>query len=213
MNTRTPGSTRIVKPARKAAIDRDTVEGLCELVAYKYMESRQDSAQMADIRRNLYTKGQIDAMIAADSQYGFNTVLEWMQNGEDGRLDINNLDRVRAVQDTPYSPLKSPAAVFTVVPPPPPTAVPDTLVLKGISGTAQDRFALINNATFEAMEQGPVRVGQTNVLIRCLEIRDNSVVIQVDGSNEKKELFLGDQLNSQHGCAGGAYSRLPKRRC
>ena len=179
-----------VKKGRKAALDGDTIEGLCELVAYKYMESRQDTVEMASIRHNLYTKGQIDAMIAADQQFGFNTVLEWMQTGEDSHLDINNLDRVRAVEDVPYSPLTSRAAVWTVVPPPPPTAVPATLVLKGISGTPQQRFALINNATFETMERGRVRVGQTNVLIRCLEIRDDSVIIQMDGSSEKKQLFL-----------------------
>jgi hypothetical protein len=182
-----------LKPGRQSSLDRDTVEGFCELIAHKYMESRQDSVQMGIIERNDYTKGQVNVLIAADQQYGFNTVLEWMENGEDNRLDMANLDRVRAVQDTPYTPLKSPAAVFAVVPPPPPTKVPDTLVLKGISGTPEDRFALINNATFEPMEHGPVRVGQTNVLIRCLEIRDNSVVIQVDGSNEKKQLFLQDQ--------------------
>ena len=182
-----------LKPGRQSSLDRDTVEGFCELIAHKYMESRQDSIQMGIIERNDYTKGQVNVLIAADQQYGFNTVLEWMENGEDNRLDMANLDRVRAVQDTPYTPLKSPAAVFAVVPPPPPTKVPDTLVLKGISGTPEDRFALINNATFEPMEHGPVRVGQTNVLIRCLEIRDNSVVIQVDGSNEKKQLFLQDQ--------------------
>ena len=35
-----------------------------------------------------------------------------------------------------------------------------------------------------------MRVGETNVTVQCLEIRNNSVVIQVDGSGEKKELFL-----------------------
>jgi type II secretory pathway component PulC len=148
---------------------------------------------MQSIKHNTYTKGQIDVLLAADEKYGFNTVMEWMQNGEDSRLDLDNLDRVRAVQDEPYTAIKSPAAVWTVVPPPPPTAVPATLVLKGISGTPQQRFALINNATFETMERGRVRVGQTNVLIRCLEIRDDSVIIQLDGSSEKKQLFLSDK--------------------
>ena len=179
-----------LKPVRNLSLDRNTVEGFCELVAYKYMESRQETTEMQIIKRNTYTQGQIDVLLAADDKYGFNTVVEWMQNGEDSRLDFDTLDRVRAVQDAPYSPVKSPAAVWAVVPPPPPTAVPATLVLKGISGTPQERFALINNATFETMEKGRVRVGQTNILIRCLEIHDDSVIIQVDGSTEKKQLFL-----------------------
>jgi hypothetical protein len=179
-----------LKHGRQDSMDRNTIEGFCELIAYKYMQSRQDDLQMQLIKRNTYTQGQVEVLLAADDKYGFNTVIEWMQNGEDGRLDMDNLDRVRAVEDAPYSPLKSPAAVWTVVPPPPPTIVPSTLVLKGISGTPQERFALINNATFETMEKGRVRVGQTNLLIRCLEIHDDSVVIQVEGSNEKKQLFL-----------------------
>jgi hypothetical protein len=179
-----------LKTVRNLSLDRNTVEGFCELIAYKYMESRQDTLEMQNIKSNTYTQGQIDVLLAADDKYGFNTVVEWMQNGEDSRLDLDNLDRVRAVQDAPYTALKSPSVVWTVVPPPPPTAVPATLVLKGISGTPQERFALINNATFETMEKGRVRVGHTNILIRCLEIRDDSVIIQVDGATEKKQLFL-----------------------
>jgi hypothetical protein len=182
-----------LKPARQAGMDRNTIEGFCELIAYKYMESRQDAVQMQNIRHNTYTQGQIDVLLAVDSQYGFNAVVDWMQNGEDSRLGMNNLDRVRAIQDTPYVPVKSPDAVWKVEPPPPPTPVPSTLVLKGISGTPQDRFALINNATFEAMEKGRVRIGDTNVLIRCLEIRDDLVIIQIEGSNEKQQLFLKPQ--------------------
>jgi hypothetical protein len=182
-----------LKSVRNLSLDRNTVEGFCELIAYKYMESRQENVEMQIIKRNTYTQGQVEVLLAADDKYDFNTVVEWMQNGEDSRLDMDNLDRVRAVQDAPYTALKSPAAVWTVVPPAPPTAVPATLVLKGISGTPQERFALINNATFETMEKGRVRVGQTNVLIRCLEIRDDSVIIQVDGSTEKKQLFLSEK--------------------
>lgn len=179
-----------VKQARRESIDHDLIEGLCELVAHKYMESRQDTVQMGIIERNSYTDGRINILLAADRQYGFNTILEWFQSGEDTSLDLNNLDRIRAVDGGDYVPAKSRADVWAVVPSAPPTAVPATLVLKGISGTPQERFALINNATFETMEKGRVRVGETNILIQCLEIRDNSVVIQVDGSNEKKELFL-----------------------
>jgi hypothetical protein len=39
-----------------------------------------------------------------------------------------------------------------------PTAVPDTLVLRGISGTPQRRFALVNDTTLEKGEQAKVRV-------------------------------------------------------
>ena len=46
------------------------------------------------------------------------------------------------------------------------------------------------NRAFGANESGKVRVGKTNVVVHCLEIRDGSVIIEVDGSQEKQELSL-----------------------
>jgi hypothetical protein len=68
--------------------------------------------------------------------------------------------------------------------------VPDRLTLKGISGAAGHKLALINDATLAPMERSKVRVGQTNLMVRCLEIRAQSVVIQVGDSKERQELFL-----------------------
>lgn len=182
-----------IPKARRDSLDRNLIEGLCELVAYKYMDSRQDTVQMRSIERNDYTQGRIAVLIVADKQYGFNTVLDWFKSGEDNKLEMGNLDRIRAVEGGDYTPVRPRAAVFAVVAAPPPTIVPDTLVLKGISGTPDHRFALINNATLEPLEKGRVRVGQTNVLVQCLEIHDDSVVIQVEGASQKKQLFLRAQ--------------------
>jgi hypothetical protein len=179
-----------VSHERLMAIEKNTVEGFCELVAYKYMESRQDTNQMGIIERNNYTKGKIDVLIAADKQYGFNAVVDWIKSGDDATLEINNLARIRAVDGT-YVPAQQPAPMALLsMPAAAPTPVPNTLMLKGISGSGQHRFALINNATLEPMERGRVRVGQTNVMVQCLEIHDQSVTIQIEGSNEKKQLFL-----------------------
>ncbi len=179
-----------VSPGRTAALDKDTIEGFCELVAYKYMASRQETLEMDYIRRNNYTKGKIDVMIAADTQYGFNAVLDWIKSGEDDRLQLANLDRIRALEGADYSPQPPPASLWTVLPSTPPTIVPDTLRLKGISGTEQHRFALINDTTFETMERETVRVGRTNASVRVLEIHADSVIIQVNGSNQTQQLFL-----------------------
>ncbi len=176
-------------PGRVAALDRDTKEAFCELVAYKYMANRNETLEMGSIRRNGYTRGKINVLIAADEKYGFNAVVEWVKAGEDNRLDLANLDRIRAVRGTTYSP-RSVSVTWTPVPAAAPTLVPNTLKLKGISGSEEHRFALINNTTFEPMEKASVRVGQTNVSVRCLEIRPDSVIIQVDGSNHTQQLFL-----------------------
>lgn len=180
-----------LKQERKLIITPETVEGFCEMLAYKLMESHQEKYEMETLKSSDYTKGQILALLDAEERYGFNAILEWMKSGEDARLDANNLERVRAVRAGSTQP--TPVATLLAVPVVVPTAAPNSLVLKGISGTAQRPLALINDSTFEAQEKGKVRVGQTNVTVRCLEIRGNSVVVQLEGSNEKKELFLRAQ--------------------
>ncbi|MDB6065574.1 MAG: hypothetical protein JWR26_1782 [Pedosphaera sp.] len=175
---------------RKAALSPNTVEGFCELMAWKYMESRDETFEMQVIKTSLYTKGQISILLQAESQYGLNTVLEWIKSGEDGKLELDNLDRIRAVRSVQSKPSSANPSYLVSIPAAVPSHVPDVLMLKGISGVGQRRFALINDATFAPMERGKVRVGQTNVTIQCLEIRSRSVVIQLKGSNAQQELFL-----------------------
>jgi DNA-directed RNA polymerase subunit N (RpoN/RPB10) len=178
-----------LKQPRSRTLDTKAAEALCELMAYKMMESHKETFEMSTIRSNDYTKGQFEAVLEAENQYGINTVLEWIGSGEDGNLDLANLDRVRVVnipKATPAGTAALPAPVIPVVH----AAAPEKLLLKGISGTSAHPFALINDSTFEAMEKGKVRLGQTSITLRCLEIRANSVVIQIEGSNEKQELFL-----------------------
>src|SRR6266705_1418331 len=57
---------------RKRTLSRDAHEAFCELVAYKMMSSEDDEVQKAHIRRNHYTRGQIELFIQADERYGFN---------------------------------------------------------------------------------------------------------------------------------------------
>ena len=63
-------------------------------------------------------------------------------------------------------------------------------MLRSISGTAQRRFALVNDATLAKGDQAKVRVGNTNVVVQCLDITDTSVVLNVNKSGERTELFL-----------------------
>jgi thioredoxin-related protein len=64
------------------------------------------------------------------------------------------------------------------------------LVLKNISGTKKRRFALLNNQTLAAGETARVQLGDSEVKVRCLEIRDQSVVVTVDGQEGSREVFL-----------------------
>jgi len=176
-----------VSRERRQGLSPEATEAFCELIAYKFMEAQQDAVELRVIKANPYTRGQIEALLAAENRYGFNALVEWVKAGEDSKLDVNDLDRVRAVNAD--KPRATPASVSVpgVVPPP----APEKLVLKSISGPPNRRFALINDKTFGPQEAGKVRVGQSNLVIRCLEIRTNSAVIHIESSGEKQELFLG----------------------
>jgi hypothetical protein len=110
-----------------------------------------------------------------------------MKFGLGHELDANDLTSVVDVQVPWTLPVFRTNHLFM---PEIPTTVPDELVLKGLSGAANSRFALINDRTFRVGEFEKVRVGKTNVMVRCLEIGSDSVKIQIAGDDEVKTLRL-----------------------
>ena len=69
-----------------------------------------------------------------------------------------------------------------------PTLVEAVLVLNGLSGPPK-RTAIINGRTFEAGEQGEVRLPSgSKILIKCEEISDKSAVFLVAG--QRRELRM-----------------------
>jgi hypothetical protein len=70
----------------------------------------------------------------------------------------------------------------------------EQVVLKGISGTKEQRLALIssvlNSATVAVGELAELKVGQQTLKLRCLEIRERSVVVEIDGGSQIKEIKL-----------------------
>jgi thioredoxin-related protein len=67
----------------------------------------------------------------------------------------------------------------------------DELKLTGLSGSASRRLAIINNQTFAPGETARVKLKDAEVKVLCKEIRAKSVVVQLDGASDPKELFLG----------------------
>jgi hypothetical protein len=84
----------------------------------------------------------------------------------------------------PYGPI-APIVVATT---PEPVKVAVELKLKAISGLPEHRLALINNHTFEAGEEGEVVTTNGRMRIRCLEIQQESAIVQV--GPERRELHL-----------------------
>jgi protein disulfide-isomerase len=91
--------------------------------------------------------------------------------------------RPTPTEETPEAPAFNGAPTFE------PKVYAD-LELKGISGKANARFALINNQTIGAGESANVKVGDSIVKVKCLEIHPDYVVVSVDGTNDRRELRL-----------------------
>ncbi len=73
--------------------------------------------------------------------------------------------------------------------------LPPGLILRGLSGTKEKRLALINNYTLAVGEEADIKLdAQTTVRLRCLEIRERSVLVTFDGLAEPKELRLRRDL-------------------
>jgi len=176
-----------VPPERRKTLSGDAHEGFCELVAFLLMDSLHEEEQKKIMLRNTYTRGQIDLFIEAEKKFGFNDVLDWMRWGVNPRLNAANLDDVRNVEIP--RPKAGPATKVNLYVEQP-TLVPDTLLLKGISSSKSRSLALINDQTFAAGESAKVRVGTTNVLVRCLAVGGHSARIQIVDSGREMELQL-----------------------
>ncbi len=64
------------------------------------------------------------------------------------------------------------------------------LQLKGFSGAVNRRLAIINNQTFEVGEEREVTTPGGKIKIRCVEIRADSVVVELPNQAGRKELQL-----------------------
>lgn len=179
-----------LSPERKATLAPEAVEAFCELIAYQWMEQQGATFERQVIKNSPYTRGQFNAFLAADERHGFNTLLEWVKTGTAPRLDAEDPDGVRSVRVR-----AAPAAIARPFHPVnlPPAPLPDQLTLKGISGPAGRRLAIINDRTFAVRDLARLQLAGTNLVVRCLEIRTNSVLIRIEGTGEQRELFLPDE--------------------
>jgi hypothetical protein len=68
--------------------------------------------------------------------------------------------------------------------------IANAIALKGISGLPGKRLAMLNNRTIEVGEQAEFKINNQLVKIHCVEIREKSVVIGLEGTTETREIFL-----------------------
>jgi len=78
-------------------------------------------------------------------------------------------------------------------PPPPFNGAPllpppqfNDLVLKGLAGPKNNRLALLNNKTLGVGESALLKLGDHEVRVKCVEIREDSIMVSVDGAAPKE---------------------------
>lgn len=71
------------------------------------------------------------------------------------------------------------------------TGVPDFIVLKGLSVMNQRKLAIINNHTVAPDEEFNLKVNGRHLKAKCIEIKENSVIIEVNGSRKELQLRTG----------------------
>jgi hypothetical protein len=179
-----------VPKERRKTLGRDAEEGFCELVAYLLMDSQREEGQKKFILQNHYTRGQIDLFIEAEKRYGFDQVLDWMKYGVASQLEAGHVDELRDVKMPSAKPVANNPAIYTnnnnTNQPAP---APATIKLQGVLWGNQP-VAIINGRSFFANELHQVKIGGTNVTLRCLEIQKKSVRIQNIDSGTEQELPL-----------------------
>jgi hypothetical protein len=189
-----------VPPARHERMARDAEEGFCEMVAYLLMDSQREDEQKKFILRNHYTRGQVQLFLEAERQYGFDQILDWMQYGETAQLEPGRLDKLRDVQmpvenrtePKPAAATRFPAQFFPVTNTDSavartPSREPDTIELQGILW-AKPPAAVINGQTVFAGDRFKLKLNGTNVNVRCVKIRKDSVVVENTDSGKRDEL-------------------------
>ncbi len=170
--------------ARARNIEEDTLEGLCELTAYKWFVFKENAAQQEKILENNYTHGRIKLLVGLEKDYGFQAIQDWIKRGTNAVVDANSLVQLGSTKIG--TPSNDTLAQRTQGP-------PQTLKLLGVIGSKTNRCALINNRPFFENDEKELALASGTVLVKCLEIRTDTVRISVAGTNESMTLTLGGQ--------------------
>jgi len=88
----------------------------------------------------------------------------------------------------PFFPLRNIVGVASG-PKPPTTRTPTVkLVFNGVSGTREKPLAIVNGRTFEKNEEGEIVTANGRLRVRCIDIKQDSVVLEVNGQRQELRL-------------------------
>lgn len=167
------------KPENRT-IEPHTVEAVCEVVALALMEQLQMPVQVQAIMENTYTRGRIKPAAEFYKVHGLNQVLDWVATGQEPEFNE------RDFQVT----YRSPGAPEVWQPPAPAYRQQfSALQLKSVIGTKEKAVALINDKTFVKGEERKMELAGKRLSVKLLEINEEGVVLQVEGSQTPVKLL------------------------
>jgi hypothetical protein len=159
-------------------IEQNTIEGICELAAWKLMQGRQQSMEQAKIETNRYTKGRINDLIRIEQQIGFTAVLDWVKRGTGAVLSASQ----ETLAVIPAGPDPTALAVWrAAIRAPQPPAIEESLHLDGLVEGQNRTVALVNGVTVEAGAAAEIRLNGALVKIMVETITNRSVVLRTNG--------------------------------
>jgi hypothetical protein len=171
-------------------LGRDAEEGFCEMVGYLLMDSQSEEGEKKRVLANRYTRGQVQLFIEAEQRYGFDQILDWMKYGVAEELEPGQLQEIRDVKmPAPKSVAVNPVVQNNFRSTNAPVAIPAILKLQGILW-GNPPVAIINGHSFSVNDVDKVKLGKTEVNIRCLQIQKESVRIQNVDAGKEQELRL-----------------------
>jgi hypothetical protein len=160
-------------------IEPQTIEAICEVVALALMERLQMTAQVQAIMENDYTEGRIKGAAEYYKVHGLNRVLDWVVDGQSpvfNELDFQ-VNRASPSANVAWQPASAPyRAEFS------------RLQLKSVISNKEKSVALINDKTFVQGEERKLEVAGKKLLVKLLEIKGDTVLLQVDGGKEPVKL-------------------------
>lgn len=162
-------------------IDRDTIEAICELSAYELMAQKKLPEMQQWILKNPYTHGKIKTLVAVEREGGTDYILNWVKNGKTETFD-DNTERL-----PPVAPMPAPQIYYA------PRVLPRGLKFSGIMMIGDKRQAVINGVALGTGEKETIKLRDKSVEIRCKEIHDDGIVVELDGSPAPVTLTKGKE--------------------
>lgn len=157
----------------------DTREALCELFAFKLAVRRNDTNEIARIKKNPYTKGVVLSAIEFETREGLPGVATWVRSSTDASLPAAT--GLAAASSAP----SAPEPVRELRPPPPPAT---KLELRSLLRTSKRTVAVINGERFEPGSELSMLIDGKRSLVRLESAHENAVVVTVDGTRQTLQL-------------------------